>query len=155
MLSKIIEKPENVKLREKIILNGKIAEVATFDDNYETVGIKNIRKLSTFSGGQILSEDGGFALTKELEDRLGWKNHWANVMFVTGKEPIDPIKVEETIIESLYGDAKAEYTHHYSDYTGYLWTDEGFIVGGHDLYKILQSHIGEYIHLEIELYELK
>lgn len=72
---------------------------------------------------------------------------------VTGKTPIDPTKVEETIIESIYGEAEAEYSHRYSDYTGYLWTNEEFKVGGHSIPDILSSHKGEYIHMEIELYE--
>lgn len=45
-----------------------------------------------------------------------------------------------------------EYYHRYSDYTGYLWTEEEFKCGGHDLLKILEGNMGKYIHIEIELY---
>lgn len=37
-------------------------------------------------------------------------------------------------------------------YTGYLWTEEEFKCGGHDLLKILEGNMGKYIHIEIELY---
>src|SRR5437868_3327415 len=38
---------------------------------------------------------------------------------------------------------------HYSEITGYLWTDENLMVGGHDLLDELRSHKGSFVHLEI------
>lgn len=156
VMNNIIGKPEDMSLVEKIILNGIISECSTNDDNGSTIGVKSVINTSTFSGENIIIEDTGFPLTKEMEDRLGWReNKFASVRFVIGSSPIDPTKVEETIIESIYGNAKGEYNHHYSDYTGYLWTDEGFKVGGHDVPKILTANKGKYIHMEIELFENK
>jgi hypothetical protein len=34
---------------------------------------------------------------------------------------------------------ETRYYHRYSDYTGYLWTEEDFIVGGHDIPGILKN----------------
>ena len=52
----------------------------------------------------------------------------------------------------MEGLTESEYYHRYSDYTGYLWTEEEFKCGGHDLLKILERNMGKYIHIEIELY---
>ena len=52
---------------------------------------------------------------------------------------------EEVISELEYKNA-VSYTHLY------LWTEEEFKCGGHDLLKILEGNMGKYIHIEIELY---
>lgn len=153
-MNNIIGKPEEMCLVEKIILNGVICECDTYDENGSTIGIKSLNSVSTFSGENTIIEDSGFPLTKKMEERLGWgNNRFASVRFVIGDTPIDPTRVEEVIIESIYGNAEGEYNHRYSDYTGYLWTDEGFQVGGHDIPNILYNNQGKYIHMEIELFK--
>lgn len=66
--------------------------------------------------------------------------------------PFDMDHIDETKIVSMEGITESEYYHRYSDYTGYLWTEEEFKCGGHDLLKILERNMGKYIHIEIELY---
>lgn len=51
------------------------------------------------------------------------------------------------------GKASALYSPIYSEITGYLWTDEELRVGGHDLLKELDSFIGKYLILEIEVHD--
>lgn len=150
-----IRNPEELELVDTIILNGIIGYCKTHDENYESIGVKEIKKIATFKGETITTKTDGFPLSKNMEDKLMWTNCYASVRMVTGKTPIDPTKVEETIIESFYGDADGHYYHRYSDYTGYLWTEEEFKVGGHSIPDILHSHMDEYIHMEIELYRLK
>ena len=94
-----------------------------------------------------------FPFTKEMEDRCGWRNRYASIQMLTGDTPIDMDHIDETKIVSMEGMVDSHYYHQYSDYTGYLWTCEGFKCGGHDIPKILQSHIGKYVHMEIELYQ--
>ena len=147
---------ENMNLEDSIVLNGKVDYINTHDDGDSTIGVASLTKRVTFKGEEIVSTDNGFALTKEMEEKINWgKDTYASVRFVTGDVAIDPTKVEETIIESYYGNVESKYYHRYSDYTGYLWTEEGFIVGGHDIRKILESHLGKYIHMEIEVYRAK
>lgn len=144
--------PDNLKLKETIILNGIVGMCKTGDENGETIGIKNIQKVKRFNG---ISEDkvvGQFPLTKEMEDRCDWLDSYASIQMLTGNTPIDVDHIDETKIVSMMGLIESEYYHRYSDYTGYLWTEEGFKCGGHDIPKILYSHMGEYIHMEIELY---
>jgi hypothetical protein len=145
--------PENLKLKETIILNGIVGYCKTGDENYETIGVKTIQKVKRLNG---IIEDkvvGQFPFTKEMEDMCGWRNNYAGIQMLTGDTPIDMDHIDETKIVSMMGEIDAEYYHRYSDYTGYLWTVEGFKCGGHDIPKILESHMGEYIHMEIELYE--
>lgn len=150
-----IKKPEELKLVDTIVLNGIVGYCKTHDENYESIGVKEIKKLVTFKGEVLVVESDGFPLSKEMEERINWRDNYVSIRMVTGSTPIDPTKVEETIIECFYGDAEGHYYHRYSDYTGYLWTEEKFKVGGHDIPKILHSHMGEYIHMEIELYSEK
>jgi hypothetical protein len=41
------------------------------------------------------------------------------------------------------------YFNAYSEITGYLWTEESLMIGGHDLLEIFRSHVGHYLVLEI------
>jgi hypothetical protein len=43
----------------------------------------------------------------------------------------------------------ATYRGVLSEYTGYLWTDEDLMVGGHDLLAELKSHLGKFCHLYV------
>jgi hypothetical protein len=146
---------EEMKLVETIILNGIIAMCNTNDENYETIGVKTTQKVKRLNGEYIDTVVNGFPFTKVMEDKCGWGNKYASIQILTGDTPIDIDHIDETKIVSMMGEVDSEYYHTYSDYTGYLWTNEGFTCGGHDIPQILKSHMGEYIHMEIELYEKK
>lgn len=142
-----------MQLVDTIILNGKIGYCATHDDNYETIGVKTIKEVKRLDGSVQEQVIGEFPLTKEMEDRCGWGGKYASIQMLTGSTPIDMDHIDETKVVSMMGEVSSVYYHRYSDYTGYLWTEEGFKCGGHDIPKILSTHMGEYIHMEIELYE--
>lgn len=144
--------PENLKLKETIILNGIVDYCKTGDENCETIGVKTIQKIKRLNGTIEDNVVGQFPFTKEMEDKCGWLGNYASIQMLTGKKPIDLDHIDETKIVSMMGEVSSKYYHRYSDYTGYLWTEEGFKCGGHDIPKILTSHMGEYIHMEIELY---
>lgn len=147
--------PENLELTERIVLNGVVAECRTGDENDTTVGVKTYQKCKRLNGEIVTSVIGEFPLTKEMEDRVGWRGSYANIQMLFGKTPIDLEHIDETKIVSMMGDVTSEYYHCYSELTGYLWTTEKFICGGHDIPKILRSHMGDYVHMEIELYRPK
>ena len=52
--------------------------------------------------------------------------------------------------KKMHGDCDQKYYHRYSDYTGYLWTEEGLVVGGHDLLAELRGEKGKYLYAEME-----
>lgn len=146
---------ENMEFIDRVILNGKVGYVPTEDDNDSTIGVLNVIKQVTFKGEVLVDTSTGFPLSKGMADKLGWTKNYASVRLVTGDTPVDPTKVEEIIIQSYYGTALTQYSHCYSDCTGYLWTDEKFTVGGHDLMALLETFKGKYIHMEIEMYKEK
>lgn len=140
---------------DQIILNGKIALCSTGDDNDSTVGIRSYMPMKTFAGKRVVSSWQEFPLTKAMAEKCEWPSKFASVQFVIADKPInDPEKAMENVIRTYMGDVEADYSHHYSDLTGYLWTDEEFVVGGHDLREILSDNYDKFIHLEIELYSL-
>lgn len=147
--------PENMKLVDTIILNGVIGYCDTDDDNGETIGVKVIQKVKRLNGEVKETVVDSFPFTKEMADKCSWMERYASIQMLTGNTPIDIDHIDETKIVSMMGEVDSEYYHRYSDYTGYLWTEEGFKCGGHDIPKILRSHMGEYIHMEIDLYEKK
>lgn len=148
-----IEIPDNMKLVDTIILNGIIGDCDTYDDNSYTVGIKSIQRVKRLNGEYAEIITSSFPFTKAMEDKCKWRNKYASIQMLTGDTPIDINHIDETKIVSMMGEVTSEYYHCYSDLTGYLWTDESFKCGGHDIPKILRSHMGEYVHMEIELYE--
>ena len=155
MSMKKIEKPENLKLRETIVLNGIVGMCKTGDENYETIGVKTIQRIKRLNGTVEERVVGQFPLTKEMEDKCDWLTSYASIQMLTGDTPIDMDHIDETKIVSMMGMVESHYYHRYSDYTGYLWTEEGFKCGGHNIPQILCNHEGEYIHMEIELYDKK
>ena len=144
--------PENLELSERIVLNGIVGDCRTGDENETTIGVKTYKSIKLLNGENITSVIGEFPLTKEMEDRVGWRGSYANIQMLFGRTPIDLEHIDETKIVSMMGDVTSEYYHSYSELTGYLWTTEKFTCGGHDIPKILRSHMGEYVHMEIELY---
>lgn len=148
----IIERPENLEKEEEIILNGQIGWCSTYDDAESVIGVKQLQNVKCFSGKELVVQNGEFPLSKAMEDKIGWCDYYASIQMLTGDTPIDLDHLDETKIVSMEGDVESKYYHRYSDYTGYLWTEEAFKCGGHDLVKILESHIGECIHMEITLY---
>lgn len=147
--------PENMNLVDTIILNGVVGYCATHDDNDETIGVKVVQKVKRLNGEVKETVVDSFPLTREMSERCGWRGRYASIQMLTGDTPIDIDHIDETKIVSMMGEVESQYYHRYSDLTGYLWTDEAFKCGGHDIPKILHSHMGEYIHMEIELYEEK
>lgn len=143
---------EGYELIDTIILNGVIGYCDTDDENRETIGVKRIEKVKRLNGEVKETVVDSFPFTKEMEDKCGWTNNYASIQMLTGDTPIDVEHIDETKIVSMEGDVDSCYYHTYSDYTGYLWTEEGFKCGGHDIPEILKSHMNEYIHMEIELY---
>lgn len=154
-MNNIIEKPENLIRTDLIVLNGIIGYCDTHDDNDYIIGIKTIQRIKRLNGEEEEVIVGSFPFTKEMEDKCGWLNKYASISMLTGDTPIDMDHIDETKIVSMMGEVESDYYHTYSDYTGYLWTTEKFNCGGHDIPAILYNHMGEYIHMEIELYERK
>jgi len=73
--------------------------------------------------------------------------------WITDKECTKEDAIEDNL-KILMGVADTEYSSHYSETTGYLYTDEKLNVGGHDLLAELWGYVGKYIILEIEIHDM-
>lgn len=143
---------EDFELIDTIILNGKIGYCDTDDENEKTIGIYVSQEVKCLNGKIKETVVDSFPFTKEMSDKCGWSHKYASIQMLTGNEPIDMEHIDETKLVSMEGDVESEYYHRYSDYTGYLWTEEEFKCGGHDIPKILSAHRDEYVYMELKLY---
>ena len=66
------------------------------------------------------------------------------------EEPDNTIKREA--LEQAMGKADITWGSAYSEVTGYLWTDEEFKVGGHDMIARLKSDVDKYLLLEVDVH---
>jgi hypothetical protein len=80
------------------------------------------------------------------------RQHGSNltVRYWIADQPLSPDQLNENFLASLYGAAECEYSVRYSEYTGYLGTDEEINVGGHDLLTELKSAEGKFLRMEVE-----
>jgi hypothetical protein len=137
---------------ETIILNGKIGGVDTFDEADRAIGIIEEKRVKTFGGEENTIAVSGYPIAPKMNSLCGWKK-FACVNFYLSDKPIDsPEKAKEEYIKSIVGGAEVNYHHMHTSLTGYIGTRSEFKVGNHDILAILKSHIGEYIHMEIKIY---
>lgn len=74
--------------------------------------------------------------------------------FISDKE-IPREELEEQYLKKISGLVDASIYPVYSDVTGYLWTEESCVVGGHNLYEELSNYVGKYLDMAIEVMEEK
>ena len=88
-----------------------------------------------------------YALAKELE-YLHNKN--VTLRYWISNQELDENKIIDITAKMSVGILESEYMHRYSEYTGYLWTDEELNIGGHDLLEELKDNVGKWLYMEIE-----
>jgi hypothetical protein len=72
--------------------------------------------------------------------------------WITDKEATKE-EAQEDFVKKLMGIADCDFGSHYSEITGYLWTDEEIKIGGHDLIEELKSYVGQWLILEVDVHE--
>lgn len=93
----------------------------------------------------IIGFDEPFAKTLEwMRNKQVSVRYWITDVRCTVDEASD------AFLRRCFGDADVKFRVHYSDLTGYLWTDEDLNVGGHDLLAELKSFEGKWLILEVE-----
>jgi hypothetical protein len=80
-------------------------------------------------------------------------NRQVTVRYWITDEQCSKEEAVESLVMRLHGLAECKFDSHYSELTGYLWTDEEVKVGGHDLIRELESFVGMYLTLEVDVYE--
>lgn len=94
--------------------------------------------------------DGDDPFAERFSDDLESHGRYVTVRYhITERQhPVE--ELEENLIRRLAGAADANYADHYSDITGYLWTDEDLNIGGHDLLDELRDGDGRYLLMIVE-----
>ena len=88
-------------------------------------------------------------LARRIKDDMAKYGKYLSVQYWISDVALSEREIKECYLEQLYGIGKAKYNMHWSEDTGYLWTDEDLMVGGHDLLEELKSHVGKFVHMEI------
>jgi hypothetical protein len=91
----------------------------------------------------------GEPIAEELEYMSG--NVVTVRYYISDKEASEEELQEDFLTNTLYGNLESEYGARYSEYTGYLWTDDELKVGGHSLLDELESYAGKYIYMIVEV----
>ena len=99
----------------------------------------------------IQTEDENIVFSQFFEENLLDKN--VSVNYYISDEKLPREELEKKHIEKIFGIVDAECYPVYSDVTGYLWTEEKCIIGGHDLVEELNNYEGKYIDMEISIDE--
>ena len=92
-------------------------------------------------------------ISEFFENELNGKQIRLNY-FISDKE-IPREGLEEQYLKKISGLVDASIYPVYSDVTGYLWTEENCVVGGHNLYEELSNYVGKYLDMAIEVIEDK
>ena len=86
------------------------------------------------------------------EDFQGQK---VSIRYWTSDKEKSKKELQKGFLKTLFGEIEAEYEDFYSEYTGYLWTDEELCIGGHDLLAEIRNYEGKYIRLEVDIQYFK
>lgn len=92
-------------------------------------------------------------LSDYVQNLVGWNEAKSvTARYYTSDTAKTREELDDALIREMSGALEADYGARYSEVTGYLWTDDDLRVGGHDLKEELKDHVGEYLHLEIEVH---
>lgn len=73
--------------------------------------------------------------------------------YISDREADEETLQEDFLINTLYGNLRSEFNARYSEITGYLWTDDELNIGGHDIRDELESYVGKFLYMIIDIDE--
>ncbi len=112
---------------------------------------KGIIREGDFGGNEgVLFIGKGEPIALILDDEINGKQ--VSVRYWISDKKKSKQELQESLLKIMSGAIDAEYFNHYSDYTGYLWTDQNLKIGGHDLLEEIRSNVGKFIWLEIDVH---
>jgi len=88
-------------------------------------------------------------IAKYLQENIYAKNVSVKYFISNTLKTKDELMINNLL--KISGSLDADYSDAYSDITGYLWTDEQIMVGGHDLLAEINSNVGKFIYLQIDI----
>lgn len=135
-------------MEQKVLLQGWLAPLKDqqmfskddYDINYEpTSSYEEVENIDVIGFYENLNSE-GVPFFKLLDDKLKSvlfksKEYYVNasVIYHITDEEKSWEELTTNMLNQLEGEADSKYQHHFSSLTGYLWTDEEFIVNEHDI----------------------
>lgn len=102
--------------------------------------------------GAYLSDDSERALVERLDD-LGLVGKQVSVRWWSAAVEAATDTIKEEFVNVVLGYADVEFGAYYNETTGFLWFDEKFVVGGHDLVARIAAEEGRWVVLEIDVHD--
>lgn len=87
---------------------------------------------------------------EEFSDRFG--GSIVTVRYFVTDEKCTKQEAESDVLHQMHGVTDCEFGARYSEITGYLWTDEKAVIGGHDLVDHLRSNLGKWLIMEVKVH---
>jgi hypothetical protein len=97
----------------------------------------------------------GDDIVSEWADDIMPYRKQVSIRYWTSEKELDDDAIKQKAVEEILGLIDAKYRARFSEVTGYLWTDENFKVGGHDMLARLTSEIPRFLLLEMTVHEYK
>ena len=98
-----------------------------------------------------LSDEPTEPLIERLQEEIS--EHQISVRYWICDQEETKSSAIEAFLHVLDGVADVKFGSRYSEATGYLWTDEELMVGGHDLVQELSSATGKFLILEVDIHQ--
>ena len=93
---------------------------------------------------------GDSPLSQQLEEI---KNKFVTVRFFISDTEKTKQELLKDLILTISGSADVDYGNVYSECTGYLWTNDNLVIGGHDIIDMMCYHIGKYAYIEVDIHD--
>lgn len=98
----------------------------------------------------IQTEDENIIFAEFFEENLD--NKQVSISYYISDKPLAREGLEKQYINKVMGIVDAGCYPIYSDITGYLWTEEDCIIGGHNLLEEINNYEGKYIDMQIVIH---
>lgn len=113
---------------------------------YTYEGLLSIHNVGDSSNVLFLS-----SMKDPLTDELSWiSGTQVTIRYWVSDKQVTKDEANDTFMQICMGGSRVRFSAHYSELTGYLWTDEDLIVGGHDLLDELKSYEGKWLIMEVD-----
>ena len=129
---------------QEFVFEGRVARVDHYDDDIDGVLFLN----------NATDPDATNPLVERFGEAIGEKRRQVSVRYFISTEPLTEEQRTDAEVHIAIGEGYAKFFSHYSELTGYLWTDQEITVGGHDLDKEIGAHDGKWCRLELTVHNI-
>ena len=139
-------KEKKTVMTSTLVLQGILCNLTTADEE----GVLGILLTVPTQGGY--SQWSVVSLASMADCGYWSRDCWASVSYYLADRVMSEDELQESHLQVLFGNTKVRHGAHYSEMSGYLWTDDDFIVGGHNLIKEWKNSLGRFLYLKAEFH---